>query len=46
MSVAIVTELGRRFAAGDGAGALALFARDIRIEQLLATLDAERTEKA
>jgi uncharacterized protein len=29
----IVTELGRRFAAGDGAGALALFAPDIRIEQ-------------
>jgi uncharacterized protein len=33
MSVEIVTELGRRFAAGDGAGALALFAPDIRIEQ-------------
>ncbi|WP_051756977.1 nuclear transport factor 2 family protein [Nocardia sp. NRRL WC-3656] len=29
----IVTELSRRFAAGDGAGALALFHPDIRIEQ-------------
>jgi hypothetical protein len=31
--VAVVTELARWFAAGDGAGALALFAPDIRIEQ-------------
>lgn len=32
-AVAIVTELARRFAAGDGAGAAALFHDDIRIEQ-------------
>jgi ketosteroid isomerase-like protein len=31
--VGIVTELARRFQAGDGAGALRLFHRDIRIEQ-------------
>jgi uncharacterized protein len=31
--LAVVTELARRFAAGDGAGALALFHPDIRIEQ-------------
>lgn len=31
--VAIVTELSHRFAAGDGAGALALFHPEIRIEQ-------------
>jgi ketosteroid isomerase-like protein len=31
--VQIVTELGRRFAAGDGAGAAALFHPEIRIEQ-------------
>jgi ketosteroid isomerase-like protein len=32
-SVQIVTELATRFAAGDGAGAMALFGPDIRIEQ-------------
>jgi len=31
--VEIVTELGRRFAAGDGAGAAALFHPEIQIEQ-------------
>jgi uncharacterized protein len=31
--VAVVEELGRRFLAGDGAGALALFHPDIEIEQ-------------
>ena len=31
--LAVVTELARRFAAGDGAGALALFHPGIRIEQ-------------
>jgi uncharacterized protein len=31
--VAVVTELAKRFSAGDGAGALALFHPDIRIEQ-------------
>ena len=31
--MAVVTELARLFAAGDGAGALALFAPDIRIQQ-------------
>ena len=32
-NAAIVTELARRFQAGDGAGALRLFHQDIRIEQ-------------
>lgn len=32
-AVGVVTELARRFAAGDGAGAAALLADDIRIEQ-------------
>ena len=32
-NVEVVTELGRRFAAGDGAGAAALFHPQIRIEQ-------------
>ncbi|MBO0854519.1 MAG: nuclear transport factor 2 family protein [Nocardia sp.] len=31
--LAVVTELARRFAAGDGAGAMALFHPEIRIEQ-------------
>jgi len=31
--VAVVTELARRFAAGDGAGAAALFHPEIRIQQ-------------
>jgi uncharacterized protein len=31
--VAVVTELAKRFSAGDGAGAVALFHPDIRIEQ-------------
>jgi uncharacterized protein len=31
--LAIVTELARRFAAGDGAGAMALFHPEIRIQQ-------------
>lgn len=31
--LSVVTELARRFAAGDGAGALALFHPEIRIEQ-------------
>jgi ketosteroid isomerase-like protein len=30
---AVITELAKRFMAGDGAGAMALFAPDIRIEQ-------------
>jgi ketosteroid isomerase-like protein len=31
--VAVVTELAKRFTAGDGAGAMALFHPDIRLEQ-------------